>query len=140
MATKRGPKKVSNAHKQALAQGRAEGRAVAAYLEALRSVKPGKRGPRRDPESLRARIATIDERIGSVTAIEELNLRQLRRGLEAELAAFESTGDDLGALEDAFCDVAASYTARKGIDYSTWRDMGVSAATLRRAGITRSAR
>ena len=47
------------------------------------------------------------------------------------------TGIDLDELEGAFVEVAKSYGERKGIAYATWRDVGVSAATLKRAGIGR---
>jgi hypothetical protein len=137
-ASKRGPKKVSQAHKDALALGRTESRTVSAYLEGLRAAKPGRRGPRRTPESIQARIDAIDATLGTVGALDELKLRQERRTLLVEFDELSSAGEDLGPLEDAFCDVAASYSERKGIEYSTWREMGVSAATLRRAGVARS--
>ncbi len=34
--------------------------------------------------------------------------------------------------------VAASYGARKGITYATWREVGVSAETLKKAGVSRA--
>ena len=45
---------------------------------------------------------------------------------------------DLTELENEFVGVAQAYGQRKGISYSSWRDVGVSAATLKRAGISRS--
>ncbi len=42
-----------------------------------------------------------------------------------------------GDIEEAFVGVAKGYGERKGISYATWRDVGVSAATLKRAGISR---
>ena len=47
------------------------------------------------------------------------------------------TGVDLDELEESFVGVAKAYGERKGIAYATWRDVGVSAATLNRAGIGR---
>ena len=44
---------------------------------------------------------------------------------------------DISELEDAFVEVAVSYSGRKGITYSAWREVGVPAATLKRAGISR---
>ena len=32
---------------------------------------------------------------------------------------------DLGAIEEAFVEVAASYSARQGISYAAWREVGV---------------
>jgi hypothetical protein len=34
--------------------------------------------------------------------------------------------------------VAKSYSARQGISYTTWRDVGVEAAVLKAAGIGRA--
>lgn len=134
---KRGPKEMSPEHKAAMEQGRAEGRAVRDYLEALRATKP-KRGRKRTPESIERRLAQIEQELADASAISELQLVQERRDLQAEL---ESMGSDfdLDALEGAFVDVAKSYGDRKGISYASWREVGVSAATLKRAGIPRSA-
>jgi hypothetical protein len=128
---------MTDEHKAAMERGRAEGRAVRDYLEALRSAKP-KRGRKRTPESINNRLAKIEQELADASAIDELKLVQERRDLQAEL---DSMGDsvDLEALEDAFVDVAKAYGERKGISYGSWREVGVSAATLKRAGITRSA-
>ena len=45
---------MTDEHKAALERGRAEGRVVRDYLEALRNSKP-KRGRKRTPESIKAR-------------------------------------------------------------------------------------
>ncbi len=50
---------MSDAHKAALAEGRAQGRAVRNYLEALEAHKP-KRGRKRTPDSMKRRLAKID--------------------------------------------------------------------------------
>lgn len=126
---------MSKAHKAAMEQGRAEGRAVRDYLEALRSIKP-KRGRKRTAESIEARLARIEEELAEASAIEELQLLQERRDLQDELASMGG-GVDLDALEESFVEVAKSYGERKGIAYATWRDVGVPAATLKRAGIGR---
>ena len=56
---------------------------------------------------------------------------------EEELA---STGEtvDLSALEADFVKAARDYGTRKGISYAAWREAGVDAAVLKRAGISRS--
>jgi hypothetical protein len=123
-------------HKAAMEQGRAEGRAVRDYLEALRSSKP-KRGRKRSSESIQNRLAEIDRDLADASAITELQLVQERRDLTAELESMGS-GVDLTELEDSFVKVAKSYGDRKGISYGSWRDVGVPAATLKRAGITRA--
>ena len=60
----RGPKNITPEHKAAMAAGRAEGRAIKSYLEALESNKP-RRGRRRTQESINTRLEKIDvEQIG----------------------------------------------------------------------------
>ena len=126
---------MTDEHKAALERGRAEGRVVRDYLEALRNSKP-KRGRKRTPESIKSRLTKIEAELESATAIEELQLVQERRDLEQELESFGSAVD-VRELEGAFVKVAKSYAERKGISYASWRDVGVSAATLTKAGIKR---
>jgi hypothetical protein len=47
---------------------------------------------------------------------------------------------DSASVEKEFVEVAKSYSERKGITYSAWREAGVSAQTLREAGIPRTRR
>ena len=126
---------MTDSHKAALERGRAEGRVVRDYLEALRSNKP-KRGRKRTAESISKRLAKIEEELVDATAIDELQLLQERRDLQAEIQSIDG-GVDVGELEAAFVAVAKGYGNRKGLSYATWRDVGVSAATLKRAGIGR---
>lgn len=135
MAKKRGPKEMTDEHKAALERGRAEGRVVRDYLEGLRSAKP-KRGRKRTPDSIRKRLDKIDEALADASAIDELQLVQERRDLIIELENMDS-GVDLTELENAFVGVAKAYGERKGISYASWRDVGVPAATLKSAGISR---
>ena len=128
---------MTDSHKAALERGRAEGRVVRDYLEALRSNKP-KRGRKRTAESISKRLAKIEEELADATAIDELQLLQERRDLQAEIQSIDG-GVDVSELEAAFVDVAKGYGDRKGISYATWRDVGVSADTLKRAGIGRGA-
>ncbi len=132
----RGPKEMTDAHKAAMEQGRAEGRVVRDYLEALRSSKP-KRGRKRTAASIQRRLDEIDRELPEASAIAELQLVQERRDLTVELESMDS-GADLEALEAAFVGVAKSYAERKGISYASWREVGVPAATLKQAGISRS--
>jgi hypothetical protein len=134
---KRGPKgPLTNEHKAAMAAGRNEGRAVREYLHALRSNKP-KRGRKRTAESIKARLTAIENEIAEADALEELRLLQERRNLTSELATMGS-GVDISALEAEFVKVAKSYSDRQGISYAAWREIGVPAATLASAGISRS--
>ncbi len=126
---------MTDEHKAAMERGRAEGRVVRHYLEALRGSKP-KRGRKRTAESINKRLAAIEEALDGASAIDELQLVQERRDLVDELEAMDS-GVDLQALEDGFVEVAKAYASRKGISYASWREVGVPAAALKRAGIGR---
>ena len=137
MATKRGPKRpMTDEHKAALAVGRAEGRTVREYLDGLRASKP-KRGRKRTADSINARLATIDEELDSSDPLSELKLVQERMDLTNELANMD-TGFDLSELESEFVKVAQGYSERQGISYAAWREVGVEASVLKRAGISRS--
>ena len=126
---------MSDDHKAALAKGRMEGRVVRDYLEGLRATKP-KRGRKRTPDTIRKRLGAIDAELASASPLDELLLVQERRDLEAELAA-KSNAIDMDALEKEFMQVAKSYSDSKSISYASWRDVGVPASTLKRAGISR---
>src|SRR5262245_10190875 len=81
MPGKRGPKEMTDSHKAALERGRAEGRVVRDYLEALRSNKP-KRGRKRTADSISKRLSRINDELTGATAIDELQLLQERRDLQ----------------------------------------------------------
>lgn len=135
---KKGPKNpLSDQHKAAMAAGRVEGRAVREYLDALRSNKP-KRGRKRTPDSIAARLAKIEEELEVADPLEELRLVQERRNLTEELETM-SAAVDMTALEAEFVKVAKSYSERQGISYATWREVGVEASVLKAAGIGRGA-
>ena len=133
----RGPKNLSAQHKAAMAAGRTEGRAVRKYLEALEQHRP-KRGRRRTPDSINARLEKIDREFGDADPVTRLTLVQERIDLQAELAAMEDPVD-LDAVEAEFVAAAKGYGERKGISYAAWRELGVPAAVLKRAGISRAA-
>ena len=128
---------MSKEHKAALAEGRDQGRAVRRYLEALEAHKP-RRGRKRSPESLKKRLDEVESEIAVADPLQRLRLVQERLDLQAALEASESKVD-LDQLEKEFVDAAAPYSDRKGISYSAWREIGVPAAVLERAGISRSA-
>ena len=128
---------MTDEHKAALARGRTEGRAVRDYLESLRANKP-KRGRRRTGDSINKRLAAIDSELLTADPLSELKLLQERRDLQAELES-KSTATDHAAIEEAFIQVAREYGERQGISYTTWREVGVDASVLTRAGISRRA-
>ena len=129
------PRSMSDAHKEALAEGREQGRAVRRYLEALEANKP-RRGRKRTPEGIQRRLASIEERLASADALSRLHLAQERMDLEDALAS-SSEGVDIRALEEAFIKAAGPYSQRKGIGYEAWRAAGVEPRVLKAAGITR---
>ena len=129
--------KMTDEHKQALAEGRELGKAVRDYLEALEQNKP-KRGRKRTPDSVKKRLATIESALPDASPIKKVELIQERSDLTVELATM-GTKVDLSGLEKGFVKSAKTYSERKGITYSTWREVGVPADVLKRAGITRAA-
>lgn len=136
MAAKRNRTPMSDEHKAALAEGRNQGRSVRRYLEALDTHRP-KRGRKRTPESMQKRLDRIDVELAAADPLKRLQLIQARLDLKAEL---EAAGEkvDLSGLEQEFVGAAAAYSARKGISYAAWRELGVEPGVLKRAGISRS--
>jgi hypothetical protein len=128
---------MTDEHKEALAIGREQGRAVRRYLEALDAHKP-KRGRKRTPDTIRKRLAAIEKELQDAEPLSRVHLIQERMDLEAELAA-KADGVDLAALEAQFVAAAADYGRRKGITYKAWREAGVDASVLKAAGIRRAA-
>lgn len=126
---------MSDAHKAALAEGREQGRAVRRYLEALEAHKP-RRGRKRTPESIKKRLAAIEDNLPNADPLTRLHLTQERMDLEQELSSSDN-GVDIAELEEAFVGAAEPYGRRKGITYTAWRALGVDPSVLRRAGIRR---
>ena len=127
---------MSNEHKAALAAGRTESRVVKNYLDALESNRP-KRGRKRTPDSIKKRLTDIEASLPDADPLGRLNLVQERMDLQQELEAM-GTKVDMGSLEDDFVKVASSYSARRGISYAAWREIGVDASVLKKAGLTRA--
>ena len=131
----RGKGTVTEEHKAAMARGRVEGRAIGAYLDALEQHRP-KRGRKRTPESIDKQLAGIDDKLATANAITRLSLVQQRLDLQRERDTMAEPVD-LAPLEEAFAAAAKGYSERKGISYAAWREIGVPADVLKRAGITR---
>jgi hypothetical protein len=127
---------MSDEHKQALAEGREQGRGVRLYLEALEKNRP-KRGRKRTPDSIAKRLDTIEQRLVDADPLTRLHLIQERINLENELESMKAK-TDLAELEEGFLSAAKSYGQRKGISHGAWRSLGVPADVLRKAGISRS--
>lgn len=134
-STKKKRGDLSKEHKAALAEGRTQGRAIRRYLEAIEAHKP-KRGRKRTPDSIRRRLAKLDAELAEADPLRHVQLVQERMDLNTELDQLETTVD-LSALEKGFVESASAYSERKGISYAAWREVGVPAAVLQEAGISR---
>lgn len=137
MAAKKASSKMSDEHKAALAEGRNQSRAVRLYLEALEAHKP-KRGRKRTAESINKRLEKIENELVVADPIHRVTLVQERMDLAKELETVDQKVD-LAELEAGFVSAAAGYSARKGISYAAWREIGVPPAVLKAAGIGRGA-
>jgi hypothetical protein len=138
MATRTKKTPMSDSHKEALAEGRNHARIVGNYLDALEANKP-KRGRKRTPDSVKKRLASVEEELKEASSLGRLNLLQERRDLEIELATMQVGTPDLSGLEKEFVKVAKAYSAKKKISYGAWREFGVPPEALKKAGITRGA-
>src|SRR5207247_586453 len=110
---RRGRSPMSDQHRQALAEGRKQGRGVRLYLEALDKNRP-KRGRKRTSDSITKRLDTIEQRLIDADPLTRLHLIQERMNLQNELEALKAK-TDLTELEDGFIVAAKSYGQRKGI-------------------------
>jgi hypothetical protein len=128
---------MSEEHKAALAQGRKESRAIKAYLEALEARRPGRPVSK---DSLQKRLEKVNEKLGSAESpLETVDLIQSKLDIERALAQVENA-QDYAALETGFVENVASYSDRKGVSYTAWREFGVPAAVLKKAGIKETRR
>ena len=119
-------------HKAALAQGRLEARSVKAYLA---SLGPKRRGRPVTKDSLHKKIAEIDSKLNAeANPLKRLDLMQSKTEAEHALDAV-GVGPDEEQLAADFVKCAKAYSDRKGISYATWRQFGVPADVLRKAGI-----
>ena len=124
-------------HKDALARGRREARAIKAYLNALESRRPGRPVSK---ESLKKRLENLDEKLEAAdNPLETVDLIQSKLDIEKALSEVESA-QDMATLEAGFVENAASYSERKGVTYTAWREFGVPAKVLREAGIKETRR
>ena len=130
-------RKLSTAHKKALAEGRTMSSAVDRYLAAVNT--PKQRGRKVSAATLAQRLAEAQATVKTARGVEKLLAAQAVRDLKRRVAQANSTSDvDLKSLEVAFVRVAKKFGENRGIDYGAWRNAGVSAVVLKRAGIART--
>jgi hypothetical protein len=128
---------MTDEHKAALARGRNESRAIKAYLHGLLNRKPGR------PVSKSTLTSKIDGLVQKIEQsddpIETVDLIQRRLDAEKALAELDGAGD-MESLEAGFIEHASSYSQRKSVSYTAWREYGVPAKVLRAAGIKETRR
>ncbi len=136
-ATKRrGQRKMTTTHKAALARGREMSTIVDRYLSVVNV--PKKRGRRVSPVALRKRLAAAEATMKSATGVAKVLAAQEVRDLRARLAETGGEGTNTKSLEASFVKVARQFSVNRGISYAAWRDAGVPAEVLQRAGIARA--
>lgn len=83
------------------------------------------------------RLAVVEAELRSASVLVRLHLLQQRLDLIAELAGAEAQ-EVTSVLEERFVAHALAYSAQRKISWEAWRQMGVEAAVLRRAGLSRA--
>lgn len=127
---------MSDAHKEALALGRDEGRAIKDYLVAI-SMTP-RRGRPVSVEGSQRKLALVQGQLqGRLNPLERLHLTQRKLDILDEIENVDVT-IDIADLEERFIKAAPGYGRRKGLTWAAWRAAGVPASVLTRAGITRT--
>ena len=136
-AARRGPRTMSSAHKAALAEGRQVSAIVDRYLSALHV--PKQRGRKVSVASLQQRLADAEAKLKHASGVARLTAAQDIRDIKARLSSIASSGaQDIKSLEAAFVRVAKKFGEKRGIGYGAWRDAGVPAQVLKRAGVRRT--
>jgi len=132
-----GSRTMSAAHKRALAEGRTMSATVDRYLQAVNT--PKRRGRKVTKATLEQRLTDARARLKTATGVEKVLVAQEIRDLEAKTARLNSAGEtDLKGLEAEFIRIAKKFGENRGVGYGAWRDAGVSAEVLRRAGVART--
>ena len=86
---------------------------------------------------MQAQLAKIEQQLADADPVKRLQLIQDRLDIQSELESSENKAD-LEGLEVDFVQTAKGYSERKGISYAAWRELGVDAAVLKKAGISRA--
>ena len=121
-------------HKASLIAGRARAATVRRYLDLLEGSKAKGKGG--SAESIERRLTQIDQQLASAPPLKRLQLLQEQDDARRHLASLAGEAQ-LGQAEADFVAVAREYARQKRIGYKAWRSVGVPAAVLKRAGITK---
>jgi hypothetical protein len=128
---------LSAAHKRALAEGRTMSAVVDRYLSAVNT--PKRRGRKVSKTALVERLTDARTKAKSATGVDKVLAAQEVRDLEIRIANMESAaGGDVKSLESAFVKIAKRFGDNRGIGYGAWRDAGVPAVVLKKAGVART--
>lgn len=132
------PKEVTEEHKAKMSQGIAAKKAIKAYLEALELTRPKVGAPRkRSMETLQAELVEIQRQLnGDLDPMSRLELLPKRDAVQARIEE-KALVAKVEPLADAFVKWAPWYSEHKGITYGHWRELGVPADVLGKAGISK---
>ena len=130
-------RKLSVTHKKALAEGRTNSSIVNNYLSAINA--PRKRGRKVSTATLEQRLVAAQTEVKTATGVDKVLAAQEVRDLRATIArASTSNGADVKSLETRFVKIAKTFGENRGVTYGAWRDAGVPADVLRKAGVART--
>ena len=130
-------RRLSAAHKRALAEGRTMSATVDRYLSAVNT--PKRRGRKVSKAALQQRLGDARVKAKTATGVERVLAAQEVRDLQSRIAALDtSAGGDIKSLEAAFVKIAKRFGENRGIGYGAWRDAGVPAQVLKKAGVART--
>jgi len=136
-AKKTAMRTMSASHKKALAEGKSMSATVDAYLAALNV--PKKRGRKISNTVMQQRLVQAQARAKSATGVDKVLASQEVRDLQGRLAQVSTaTTTDVKGLESAFVKVGKTFSEKRGIRWSAWRDAGVPGDVLKKAGIART--
>ena len=131
------PRKLSAAHKRALAEGRTMSATVDRYLSAVNT--PKRRGRKVSKAALVQRLADARAKARGTSGVEKVLAAQEVRDLQLRIAALDAaSASDVKSLEAAFVKIAKRFGENRGIGYGAWRDAGVPAVVLKKAGVART--
>jgi hypothetical protein len=100
---------------------------------------PKQRGRKVSKATLTQRLASARERAKTATGVEKVLAAQEVRDLQNKLANINAAnGTDVKSLEAEFIRIAKKFGENRGIGYGAWRDAGVPAVVLKKAGVART--
>ena len=108
------------------------------YLSAVNT--PKRRGRKVTKATLERRLVAARANAKSTTGVNKVVAAQAVRDLETRLADVHASSGpgDLKRLEAAFVKIAKQFGENRGIGYAAWRDAGVAADVLKKAGVART--